>query len=320
MVVVMRYIALLILGFAMSSCGGDDTVTTTSDTQIQAWLDSAGISATRDDNTGIYYYADSLNPAGAQASSGSVAAIYYTLEDLNGGVIASHQRSNGDSLIFKVGASAVYPLGVDFGVGIMRVGEIYNFILPPSQAYQTLTSGTIDPNLVAHLQIELTAVHSENDLIAQELIDIDDYITANNLNDTLTNPLNTVVQFPASGISFKRLRAGMGPLPLNGDTIIVDYTGRFITNASFGNDTDFQWVFGSGNPRELLVGFEFGVSRMQTGEQALVMIPSSQAYRESALVIPNFIANELVTDEIIPDYVLSVPPYRTLLFEITRVD
>lgn len=316
----MRYIALLILGLAMISCGGDDTVTTTSDAQIQAWLDSASITASRDDNTGIYFYADSLNPAGAQASSGTVAAIYYTLQDLAGNTIAQHQRSNGDSLIFKVGASAVYPLGVDFGVGVMRVGEVYNFILPPSQAYGALTSGTIDSDLIALLQIELTAVHSESDLVAQELVDIDDYITTNNLNDTIANPLNSVIQFPASGISFKRLRAGSGPLPLNGDTVIVNYTGRFISGTSFGSDNDFQWVYGSANPRDILTGFEFGVSRMQTGEQALVMIPSSQAYRESALVIPNFIANELVNDLIIPDYVLSVPPYRTLLFEITRVD
>ncbi|WP_462249715.1 FKBP-type peptidyl-prolyl cis-trans isomerase [Ekhidna sp.] len=317
----MRYITLLILCIVISSCGGDDSVTTSSsDTLIQAWLDSTSTTATRDDDTGIYYYSDSLNPSGMQASSGTVAAIYYTLEDLNGNAIAQHQRNNGDSLIFKVGASAVFPIGVDFGIPLMRVGEIYNFILPPNQAYQSLTSGAINSDLIARLQIQLVGVHSEADLIAQELVDIDDYINTNNLNDTVVNPLNTVLQFPASGISFKRLRAGAGALPLNGDTIIVDYTARFINETVFDRGTNFQWIYGSNNPRELLTGFEFGVSRMQTGEDALVMIPSSQAYRESALVIPNFIADDLVDDGIIPDYVLSVPPYRTLLFEISRVD
>lgn len=316
----MRYIVLLIFGILISSCGNDDIVRTSSDEEIQAWLDTMNITAVRDDNTGIYYYADSINPAGIQATAGSVAAIYYTLRDPDGNVIAQHQRANGDSLICKVGASAIYPLGADFGVGLMRVGEIYNFILPPSQAYEDLTTGAINPDLIAHLQIQLAAVHNEVDLIAQELVDIDNYIATNNLNDTVANPLNTVMQFPASGISFKRLRAGAGPLPLNGDTIIVDYTGRFIDDTSFGGDSGFQWVYGSGNPRELLIGFEFGVSQMQTGEQALVMIPSSQAYRESALVIPAFIDTDLVEDGIIPDYVTNIPPYNTLLFQITRVD
>lgn len=302
------------------SCSNDDSVSTSADGNIQAWLDSMNISASRDNATGIYYYADSLNPTGAQVSTGSVAAVYYTLSDLNGNVIASHQRVNGDSLIFKVGASAIYPLGADRGVTFMRVGEIYNFILPPEQAYQDLTSGAINPNLIAHLQIHVVGVHVESDLFAQDIVAIDDYITANNLNDTVANPLDRVEQFSASGISYKRLSAGSGTLPLNGDTIIVDYNGRFLDDSSFGSDSGFEWTYGSNEPRELLAGFEFGVSLMQTGERALIMIPSSQGYRESALVIPDFIAADLVEDGIIPDYATAVPPYQPLLFEITRVD
>lgn len=312
----MRYIVILSLGILVSSCGNDDVVRTSSDSSIQAWLDTMNITATRDDNTGIYYYADVTNAAGAQAAPGSVAAIYYTLSDLNGNTIAQYQRGSGDSLLCKVGASAIYPIGADFGIGLMRVGEVYNFILPPGQGYQDLTSGAISPNLIALLQIELTAVHTEAALVAQELTAIDAYIASNNLN----NPPDPVVQFPASGISLKRLQAGTGSLPLNGDTIVVDYTGRFIDDTSFGSDTGFQWIYGSGNPRELLTGFEFGVSQMQEGERSLVFIPSSQAYRESALVIPQSIDNDLVADGIIPDYVTRIPPYRTLLFEINRVN
>lgn len=315
----MRYTVILIFGILLSSCGKDTVVLTTADEEIQAWLDTMNITATRD-NSGIYYYADSLNPSGVQATSGSVAAIYYTLKDPAGNIIAQHQRANGDSLICKVGASAIYPLGADFGISLMRVGEIYTFILPPDQAYQDLTSGAINPDLIAHLEITLAAVHNETDLFTQELVDIDNYIAVNNLNDTIANPLDSVVLFPASGISFKRRSAGAGPAPLNGDTIIVDYSGRFIDDSAFGSDSGFEWIYGSGSPRALLAGFEFGVSLMQTGERALVMIPSSQGYRESALVIPNFIGADLVEDAIIPDYVTSIPPYRTLLFEITRID
>lgn len=317
--VVNRSTVILLILSILFACGKDDISVTTADEQIQVWLDTMNITATRDDS-GIYYYSDVTNPSGAQATDGSVAAIYYTLSDPDGNVIASHQQSDGDSLIFKVGSSAVYPLGADFGVGLMRVGETYNFILPPSQAYQDLSSGAINPNLIAHLQIQLVGVHNENDLFAQELVDIDDYIADNNLNDVVANPVDMVEQFPASGISYKRRRAGSGTLPLNGDTIVVDYSGRFIDDTGFGSDMGFEWIYGSGQPRELLAGFEFGVSLMQTNEQALVMVRSSQGYRESALVIPDFIKDDLVEDAIISDYATRIPPYRTLLFEITRVD
>ncbi|MEQ9467981.1 MAG: FKBP-type peptidyl-prolyl cis-trans isomerase [Ekhidna sp.] len=315
-----RSLAILILIYLISACGSDDVTTTSADEEIQAWLDTMNITASRDDNTGIYAYEEVTNPAGAPVTNGSVTAIYYILQDLNGNTIASHQRSDGDSLIFKVGANAVYPIGVDFSVTQMRVGETYHFILPPDQAYADLTSGAINPNLIANLQIELVGVHNENDLFAQEITAIDDYISDNNLNDVVANPTDPVEQFSASGISYKRQRVGTGSIPLNGDTIVVDYSGRFIDDSPFGADSGFEWIYGSGQPRELLVGFEFGVSLMQTGEQALILIPSSQAYRESALVIPAFISGDLVEDGIIPDYVTSIPPYSTLLFQISRID
>ena len=59
---------------------------------------------------------------------------------------------------------------------------------------------------------------------------------------------------------------------------------------------------------------------MQEGENALFFIPSSEGYRESALVIPSSAAANLVINEVIPEYVTQVPPYQTLLFDITRVD
>ena len=315
----MRYIVILVFGILLNACSSDSVSLTTADEEIQAWLDTMNITATRD-NSGIYYYADSLNPSGVQAAAGSVAAIYYTLRDAGGNVIAQHQRANGDSLICKVGVSAIYPLGAEFGIGLMRVGETYNFILPPDQAYQDLTSGTINPDLIAHLQIQLVGVFNEADLFTQESVDIQTYIDDNFLDSLQINPLDSTQLFPASGIVYKRRAAGSGALPLNGDTIIVDYNGRFIDDSSFGSDAGFEWIYGSGQPRELLTGFEFGVSLMQTGERALIMIPSSQGYRESALVIPSFIDNDLVADGIIPDYVTQIPPYSTLLFEITRTD
>ncbi len=314
-----RVLTIFILFVFLISCGKDDVVITAVDDEIQAWLDTMNIVATRDDS-GIYFYEEMGNTSGSRPGDGSVVAIYYTLSDLNGNTIASYQRGNGDSLLFKLGASAVFPVGVNTCVSLMRLGETYNFVLPPGQAYQQLTSGAINASLIALLQIELVGIHNEGDLFAQETVDIQSYIDANFLDSLAINPLDSTELFPASGIVYKRQRAGSGALPLNGDTIIVNYNGRFINDTGFDSESDFEWIFGSNQPRQLLSGFEFGVSLMQQGEEALIMLPSSQGYRESALVIPNSITGDLIQDAIIPDYVATVPPYRTLLFEITRTN
>jgi hypothetical protein len=185
--------------------------------------------------------------------------------------------------------------------------------------YQDLTSGALAPNLISLLEVEVVDVTDENTVFAQDLIDINNYITSQNLNDTITNPLNTVQTF-VSGVSYKRLEKGYGPLPLNGESILLDYSVTFLDNTVFDSKTNFEFVFGSSEPRLLIAGFEFGLSLMQPNERALIMIPSSQGYRESALVIPASITADLVEDAVIPEYVLRVPPYTTMIFNVIRFD
>lgn len=304
---------------ALLSCKKDDLQISSVDDQIVAWLDTMNITALRDDS-GIYYYPETENIAGAEVISESVVAIYYTLRDLEGNTIASHQRADGDSLIFKHGVSAVYPIGIDVAVSYMRVGETYHFILPPSQAYAGLTSGAINAKTIVQLTLEVVGIESEDVIFTQEVADIDQYIIDENLNDTITNPVNTVQQFPASGISTKRLSVGIGTRPLNGDSIVLNYSSQTISGIDVDSSNGFQFYYGTDEPRPLIAGFEFGVSMMQTNEELLIMIPSSQGYRESALVIPAYISQDLVDDAIIPDYVVKVAPYTTLIFEVTRVN
>ena len=301
------------------SCGKDDSVVSTVvDATITAWLDSLNIVATRD-NSGIYYYPMIKNTTGATVTAGSVAGIYYTLSDLDGLAIASHQRSNGDSLILKQGVSAVFPVGLDIGLAFMRVGETYRFILPPSLAYGSLSSGAIRSGLIALLEVEVTSITDETSVFAQELIDIAHYIQSEDLNDTIANPVDRVKLF-ASGVAYKRIVIGSGSLPLNGNSIVVNYDGFFLDNSNFESKTGFQFVFGSDAPRPLVAGFEFGISLTQINERSLIIVPSSQAYRESTRVIPSFITDNLTDDSIVPDYVSVIPPYSTLIFEVTRVD
>lgn len=313
MVFVNRLVAFLLLAATIQSCSSDNSPVVSNDAIIEQWLQDLGISASRSNE--VYYYPDSLNPSGNAVVGGSVVAIYYTVTDLQGTTLASRPKSGGDSVLGKVGSSAIFPVELDQNLTLMREGEVYNFIFPPSVAYGKLSGGTIPTDEPILLNIEIARIISENDLFSQDTTAIANYIAANMLNN---DPLNPVEKFP-SGIATKRVVAGTGSQPINGDTLIINYEARFLNDQVFQTRNGFEYVFGSGFPAELLPGFQFVISQMLQSERTLALIPSSQAYRESVLYIPESIGDQLVEDQIIPEYAAEVDPYRALIFEITRV-
>ena len=170
---------------------------------------------------------------------------------------------------------------------------------------------------------------------------IDDYIRINDLNDTLSITIERIdttflgmqilsidttfnyeidsVQYFNSGVRYKELSAGSGLVGQNGDTITIDYQITYLDGTAISSRSHFTYELGSGIPDVLIPGLEFGLTLMAPGAEGIIMIPSSQAYRESARVIPSFIIPELIDARIIPDYVDQVEPYRTLVFNVTRV-
>lgn len=337
---------ILILSIIIASCDSDDVSPNeniNSDSVIVAWLDSMNIIATAD-ASGLYYYPDSLNPGGTQVSqSGQVLAFYYQLQDLSGNIIASHQPIDGDSLLYKYASNAVYPVAIDQGISFMKVGEVFNFILPPGLAYEDVASiTTSDGTGIVILQITLVAILSEEEILAEELNQIDEYISINDLNDTISVTIGSIdttflnntilsidttfiydidsVEYFSSGIRYKQLEEGQGPTPINGDLISLNYIAECLDGTQFQSRTIFEIQFGSTVPNVLIPGFEFGISLMASSERGLIMIPSSQAYRESARIIPPSIIPELIEAAIIPDYVEQVSPYKTLVFDVTRID
>ena len=340
-----HYLIFLIGASLLLSCNNDgdnlSTGTLDPDSVISAWLDSMNITATRD-ASGIYYYPVTENPSGSAVSqAGQVLAFYYALLDLDSNAIASFQPADGDSLLYKFASNAVFPLGLDVGFGLMRTGETYNFVVPPSQGYADAPSiTTADGTGIVLLQTSLVGLFSEDQINTTELSQIDDYIRVHNLNDTISVTIeridttfigNTIlsidttfnyvidsVEYFNSGVRYKELVAGMGNGPLNGDTVIIDYSLEYLDGTAITSSSNFTYVIGSGIPDFLIPGLEFGLSLMPPGERALIMIPSAQAYRESARIVPASIIPELIDAAIIPDYVADVEPYRPLVFNVIR--
>lgn len=97
----------------------------------------------------------------------------------------------------------------------------------------------------------------------------------------------------ASGIYFIPSIAGNGPLVALGDTVIVDYEGKFF-NGKFFDSTKkrmepFSFVYGQ--KWQVIDGLEEAIGLMRQGQKALVILPSKLAFGKdgsSTGIIPPF--------------------------------
>lgn len=302
---------LLILSFI--SCKEDEVdAVAEEEARIQAHFDSLDVDVSISES-GLYAYPIR---AGGVPSAGFVLSISYKIWVLGADSATTSIRSL-DTVVVKKNANAIYPIGIDEALSYMKEGEKWGFVLPSYLAYgdQAFPNVLIPAGATMAVELELLDVRSENDILEAEVSAIADYVTDNNLRDTVTYPLNQP-EMLANGMVYKRLKAGTGATPLSGQFISVTYEGRFLDGTVFDrapNANVFEFYLGTGS---VIPGFEAGVQRMQLQERALIVIPSYLAYRESAAVIPHNITSEVADLEIIPSYASKVPPYTPLVFEI----
>ena len=311
--------AIFVWSCSDSGGPGGDNLAAMERSTIEAFISANELDATRND-AGFYFVIIDEVPTGKTQAEGSILGIYYSMSILDGDEISFYNSGNGAPLRLKQGASAVVPVGLDEGLGLMREGETYRFILPSELAYGDLEFSSLIPaNSIIDVEVELVSIEDENDIILQEIDAINSYISSNNLNNLTINPLDSVV-VRSSQLRYKRKTAGgAGVRPANGDSVVITYTGTFLNDTQFdattGNDT-FNFTLGSG---EVLEGLDEGIAQMEVGEQALLIMPSSIGYGESARVIPDFLINDMIERQVVPDYVSQVPPYEVLLFDVRLV-
>ncbi len=105
-----------------------------------------------------------------------------------------------------------------------------------------------------------------------------------------------------SGLYFIEIEKGKGKIPSPKDTLIVHYTGKLLNGKKFDSSYDrnkpFKFVLGAS---QVIDGWEEGLSRMNKGGKAKLIIPSYLAYGEKG-------------------YGNIIPPYTTLVFEIELMD
>jgi len=104
----------------------------------------------------------------------------------------------------------------------------------------------------------------------------------------------------ASGLYFLNVKFGNGRRVHRGDTVMVDYEGRFLDGKFFDSTIkrkeSFQFVYGT--EWQVIKGIEEAIGMMNEGQKAIVIIPSGLAFGVSGSSTG------------------IIPPYTSLIFEI----
>ncbi len=108
------------------------------------------------------------------------------------------------------------------------------------------------------------------------------------------------------GIYFKEISKGNGIKPQITDTVLVNYTGKYIDGKVFDSSNGKSPLKTSLNGGAI-PGFLEALSMMEVGSKAEVVIPYQLAYGESGNQNP-------YTGE------MSIEPFQTLVFELEIVD
>ncbi|GAB3635760.1 hypothetical protein GCM10027422_13500 [Hymenobacter arcticus] len=270
---------LLTASLLTTACKKDDETTTdytaVDDAAIKKYLSDNAITTAQKQTSGLYYIPVTTNASAAKPTANQVVSILYTGQLLNGTVFDATSQRDNTPLSFILGVNRIIP-GLEEGISLMHKGDKAVFLIPSGLAYGTSGSPPAIPaNAVIRFEVELTDINTSFAIPDDNLITR--YLAKNNI---------TTAQKQASGLYFVPTVSNPTGVPAAaGKTISVLYTGKLLNGTVFDatsqrNNAPFTFVVGA-MPKQVIPGFDEGISLMRKGEKATLLIPSALAYGAS---------------------------------------
>ncbi len=234
----------------------------------------------------------------------------------------------GDSIVESTEGS--FPNGVDQylqepkfkgaieeGIVMMVIGDSATFLIPADsikKLYPALDSfNRIDPGSYFAFDIKLVNIKTEelveweqqqkfmqyvNGRKEKEPKELGQYIADNHVEVSPT----------ASGLYLTVITKGTGPVPRDGDSVVIHYTGSFLDGTIFDSSVkrNEPWGFKVGSKR-VIEGWEQAVKMMKKGTTATIILPSSLAYDSTGWFDRQ-------------SRKFFIPPYTPMKFDIQLID
>lgn len=270
-------LGLLTAGLLTTACKKDDTTATpdyraADDATITKYLATNSITTAQKQTSGLYYVPLVTNASATKPVAGNTVSLLYTGKLLDGTTFDASSLHNNVPVSFQLGAMPLPQVipGFDEGVSLMHLGDSAIFVIPSGLAYGPSGSGTTIPaNAVVRFNVKLVDI---NFVLTDDKL-IRNYLALNAI---------TTAQKQASGLYFVPGVINATAAPTPGKTVSVLYTGKLLDGTVFDassqhNNVPLQFVVGA-TPKQVIPGFDEGISLMHKGDKATLLIPSNLAY------------------------------------------
>ena len=290
-------LGFIIIGF-LGSCLSkvileDDIITQQNETQIQQYISSKKLVATKASN-GAYYTITKANPNGRVLTLGDTIRLHYVISRLDdkpdNKVDSSSVLKNQPFTFFNNGDITNIFLKV---LPYMHDGEQATFILPSKLAGNSQAFPNIPANSPIRCDITFFKTYNED-------VSIDSYVAEKKLNVKEKISVKSTTTGFINYIRYIQTKEGAADL-ITGKVAKLKYTGRLLNGFVFDsnvNRTD-SLNYNIGGTNNYVQGFKLGVDKMRLGEKATFIFPSGLGYGSTARS--------------------SIPSYSTLIFDIEIV-
>jgi FKBP-type peptidyl-prolyl cis-trans isomerase len=244
---------------------------------------------------GIYYQLHTIGDEDSlRAKAGDYITAKLTYLTMNDSVFFKGTRK------FQV-INPVYEGAIDECFTMLSPDESATFIIRADNFFNvTLQSPLprfIRPGNSFKVKVEMIEIQSEADYMREKeaflswIEDFRDYEKVI-LKQFIAEEKLDVSPLP-SGIFYLNLKEGTGKKIAPGDTVVVNYEGRFLNGKFFDStvrrNEPFQFVYGT--EWQVIEGMEKAIGIMREGEKALFILPSELAFGNrgsSSSLIPPF--------------------------------
>jgi FKBP-type peptidyl-prolyl cis-trans isomerase len=226
--------------------------------------------------SGIYYVIDKKGN-GKHATAADKVKVHYKGYKLDGSTFDS-SYDRGQPIEFPL--SGVIK-GWTEGIPLFEEGGKGTLLIPSSLAYgQNAPPGsTIKANEVLLFDVELIKINPEPEVVeaakiaTKEEKELQAYFTKNNIN-----PLKTPL-----GTYYTINEKGDGAIPKNGDTVVMNYTGKLMDGTKFDSNEDttfhhvqpFEFPLGA---NRVIKGWDETIGFLPLNSKATFYIPSRNGY------------------------------------------